>query len=74
MHTKVRILSDLILSLLFSGHALCADKVLNQLYATDQTCSVTNGSGTLQGENVETVGVICRLTSGEIFKDGFESL
>ncbi len=37
-----------------------------------QTCSVTNGSGTLGSSNVTNVDVVCANTVDEIFRNGFE--
>ncbi|MDH3789642.1 MAG: hypothetical protein OES53_13870, partial [Xanthomonadales bacterium] len=37
----------------------------------NQTCSVTNGNGTLSGHNISNVSVSC-VYDAMIFKDGFE--
>ena len=37
-----------------------------------QTCSVSSGSGTLDGENIKAVSVECFTLGEVIFSDGFE--
>jgi len=40
---------------------------------SDESCEITNGSGILNGENVNTVGVICAIVPDDlIFSDSFE--
>ena len=42
-------------------------------HPSDQNCEITGGSGTLNGENVSTVRVVCAIVPGDtIFSDSFE--
>jgi len=45
--------------------------VLIQPDGLEEICSVSNGVGTVSGENVSTVGVSC-ISEDLLFKNGFE--
>lgn len=47
-------------------------KVLTQPTSPAQTCSVSNGSGVLEGDNVTDATISCAAVADEIFADGFE--